>query len=95
MIKAMLGTDWLRLILALTFTGLLLYYNNDLTRRVADWLSINNHFGYQHELIRWVLLLISISFLGIATNRKYISEALYIGVLTAGLYFLKYFIFKV
>ncbi len=52
MIKAMQWTDWLRLTLALTITGLLLYHNSDLTKKAGDWFGINSRNGYLYELIR-------------------------------------------
>lgn len=90
----MVWTDWLRLILALTFTGLSLYYNYDLTQKVINWLGVNKRFGYQFELISWVLVLISTCLLGIATNRKHVLEVLSIGVFMGCLYFLQNLIFK-
>lgn len=84
----MLWTDWLRLLSALTLTGLSLYYNQYLTNKAADLLNVAR-FSYLYEVIQWLFILVSLFFLGIATNRRHVLRAVYVGIIMAGVYFLQ------
>lgn len=78
MIKAMSITDWLRLLAALTITGILLYYNTQLTDQIASQLAISDRLSFQYKFVRWLVIFASIYFLGIALTRKRFIEILVI-----------------
>lgn len=59
MIQAMSIADWIRLFVALTICGVLLYNEPVLTKYVANWLPVADHFSFQYSLIRWGIVLIS------------------------------------
>ena len=85
MIKEMSATDWIRLISALSITGLLLYYNPELTKQATDLLSINDQFGFQYNLVQWTIVLLSTSFLGIALPRERFIQTMIMFSLFIGL----------
>ncbi len=83
MIRAMLITDWFRLLTALTITGVLLYYNTQVTDQIASQLAISDRLSFKYKLVRWLVIFASTSFLGIALTRKrFIETLIIIGGLT-------------
>lgn len=92
MIKAMSVTDWLRLFFALTITGLLLYYGPELTKEIANLLDISSLLSFQYKVLRWVVIFVSVSFLGIALPKKRFIETMIIAGYTIGIQVLREFI---
>ena len=89
MIKAMSITDWLRLFFALFATGLLFFYAPELTKQLANLLNINNPLSLQYKILRMIVVVISVSFLGIALPKKRFIETMLITVCLLGYYLLK------
>ena len=84
MIKAMSITDWLRLFVALTGAGLSLYYGSELTKHIANLLGISSPLSFQYKVLRWMVLLVSTSFLGIALPKKsFIETMITVGVIVS------------
>lgn len=92
MIKAMSITDWLRLFFALTGAGLSLYYGSELTKHVANLLGMSSPLSFQYKVLRWMVLLVSASFLGIALPKKSFIETLIIFVIIISVQVLRDFI---
>lgn len=94
MIKAMSITDWLRLFFSLTITGVLLYYGSELTEWIANLLNVNSLLSFQYKVLRRIVTLVSVSFLGIALPKKRFIETMTLGVLILSIQFLIEFIFS-
>lgn len=85
-------TDWLRLFFALTSTGLLLYYGSELTKEVANLLNVSSPLSYQYKGLRWIVLFVSVSFLGIALPKKRFIETMTLAGYAIGMQALMEFI---
>jgi hypothetical protein len=89
MIKAMSISDWIRLFFALAITGLLLYYGSELTKQIANLLDIISPVSFQYKILRWIVTLVSVSFLGIALPKKRFIETMFITGCTVGIQILR------